>query len=160
MNKNKLETVRARRARVTLAAIMLATVALSGCGAMENTRGNLPLAEAIDEIKAGQQSRRQVIGILGSPSTKGTFEKKEIWYYIGEKTETLAFFKPKIIERKILMIQFDPRGRVSAVKHYNAADGKPITMVKRITPTKGKELGFFEQIIGNVGRFGTPDDDK
>ncbi len=159
MRMNKTATNGVRRGGAMLAAMVLAA-AVSGCGATENTRGNLPLAEAIDEIKAGQQSRRQIIRILGSPSTTGTFEKQEVWYYIGEKTETLAFFKPTIIERKILMIKFNKLGQVAEVKHYNAADGKPITMVKRITPTKGKELGFFEQIIGNVGRFGNRKDDE
>ena len=30
--------------------------------------------------------------------------------------------------------------------------------IKRITPTKGKELTIIQQIIGNVGRFGSPVD--
>ena len=35
------------------------------------------------------------------------------------------------------------------------AGGSPvhIDLVKRKTPTRGKKLGFFEQVLGNMGRF-------
>ncbi len=144
----------------SLAALGLITAAVFGCSPIEDTRGNLPLAEVIEKLKPGKQSREQVARMLGTPSTTATFEKQEVWYYIGERTETLAFFSPKILERKVLMIRFTKLGLLQDIAKFNASDAKPITLVQRITPTKGKELGFFEQIVGNIGRFSDPEDEK
>ncbi len=138
-----------------LAAILLAG-AVIGCAGVTDTRGNLPLQEVVDEIKPGRHSQREIISMLGSPSTRATFENQEYWYYIGEKTETLAFFKPKILERKILVIQFDKMGVVKNVQNMDASNAKDISLVDRVTPTKGKELSVMQQILGNVGRFGKP----
>ena len=88
--------------------------------------------------------------MLGSPSTKATFGKQDIWYYIGKKTETLAFFEPKLLERKILVIKFDDQGVVETVTSYDASAGKRVELVERVTPTKGKELGFLECLVRKV----------
>jgi outer membrane protein assembly factor BamE (lipoprotein component of BamABCDE complex) len=140
-----------------LAAILLVG-ALAGCAGVDDTRGNLPLAEVVDEIKPGLHTRREIVNMLGSPSTRATFEKQDVWYYIGEKTETLAFFKPSITERRILVIRFDKAGMVTKVEKLDASSAKDVSLVQRVTPTKGKELGVLQQILGNVGRFGKPDD--
>ena len=141
------------RATPSLAAIVLVG-AMIGCTGVTATRGNFPLKEVVEEIKPGRHSQREVTSMLGSPSTQATFEKQEYWYYIGEKTETLAFFKPKILERLILVIQFDKNGVVKKITKFNASDAKDIALVERTTPTKGKELSVLQQILGNVGRFG------
>jgi outer membrane protein assembly factor BamE (lipoprotein component of BamABCDE complex) len=142
-----------------LAAILLAG-AVVGCTGVTDTRGNLPLQEVVDEIKPGRHSQREIVNMLGSPSTRATFEKREYWYYIGEKTETWAFFKPKILERKILVIQFDKKGVVKNIQKLDASYAKDISLVERVTPTKGKDLSVMQQILGNVGRFGKPKDQE
>jgi outer membrane protein assembly factor BamE (lipoprotein component of BamABCDE complex) len=144
-----------RRTAVSMRAGLLALVAagplLAACAPQVDTRGNLPLAEAVEQIRVGQP-REQVSDVLGSPSTVALFDG-EIWYYIGERTETVAFFRPTVLERKILAIRFDGSGRVDAIDRYDLADARPIAPIDRVTPTKGKELTFLQQIIGNVGRF-------
>lgn len=147
------------RATPSIAAILMAG-ALIGCAGVTDTRGNFPLKEVVEEIKPGRHSQREVKSMLGSPSTRATFEKQEFWYYIGEKTETLAFFKPKILERLILVVQFDKDGVVKKITKLDASNAKNIALVKRITPTKGKELSVFQQILGNVGRFGKPKNEE
>ena len=129
--------------------------ATPGCSSIADTRGNFPLEEAIESIERHKQNRDQVVEKLGSPSTKGSFGKQETWYYIGKRTETLSFFEPKLLERKILAIKFDDRGMVDSIASYDASSGKPVELVNRVTPTKGKELSVLQQIIGNFGRFST-----
>lgn len=153
VNKSAIKSF--RRVTPSLAAVLLAGFVI-GCAGVTDTRGNLPLAEVVDGIKPGKHSRREIIAMLGSPSTRATFEKQEYWYYIGEKTATLAFFKPKILERSILVVQFDKKGMVVKVQKLDASDAKNISLVDRITPTKGKELSVLQQLLGNVGRFGKP----
>ena len=134
--------------------LAMCIVTMPACAPVTDTRGNLPLAGAIKSIAQGKQNRDQVEAILGSPSTRATFGKQEIWYYIGKRTETLAFFEPTLIERKVLAIKFDRRGMVQTVSAFDASDGRPVKLVDRVTPTMGKKLGMLQQIIGNLGRFG------
>ncbi len=143
-----------------MAALGGAAAAISGCFPTADTRGNLPLKEVVESIERGKQNRDQIAALLGTPSTKASFGKQETWYYIGKRTETLAFFKPKLLERKILVIKFDDRGVVEAVASYDASAGKPVELVERVTPTKGKELSVLAQIIGNVGRFSDPEEGR
>jgi len=93
--------------------------------------------------------------VLGSPSTIATFEK-EIWYYIGGKVKTVSFFEPELLERKVLTVHFDKKGIVTGLNEKDASKNQKVLLVGRETPTRGKELTVLQQLIGNVGRFGTP----
>ena len=146
--------MRARFTPALLVGAMLAVVA-SGCSPDLDTRGNIPLAEVVEGIKPGKQSREAVTEMLGSPSTITLFGD-EVWYYIGKRTETIAFFEPDVLEQHVLEIRFDKKGVVKAIRNHNVDNARDVDLVDRVTPTKVKELGFLEQIIGNVGRFNNP----
>ena len=133
-----------------------AVFVIAACSPVTHTRGNLALAEKIEAIKPGKQTREMIAEMLGSPSTTATFEKEDVWYYIGERTEAMAFLAPKVVERKIVVLHFDKQGIVQAVDELDGNKGKSVTPVDRVTPTRGKDLSVFEQIIGNVGRFQNP----
>ena len=135
-----------------VAAVALA--ALGACSPRVDVRGNLPDSEVVDTIKVGQSTKDIVQELLGTPSTIATTDN-EVWYYIGEKTETVAFFSPTVLDRRVLEIRFDENARVTQVARYGLEDGKDVSLVGRETPTRGKELGFVEQLIGNIGRFNT-----
>ncbi len=113
--------------------------------------------ELVKQIKVGQHNRAAVEELLGSPSSIASFNG-ETWYYISRRTETLAIFEPEVKDQRVLAISFDVgAGTVRAVENYDLADGRLIRLVERQTPTRGKELGFIEQLLGNVGRFsGSP----
>ena len=51
---------------------------------------------------------------------------------------------------------FDERDVVSDVVSYTEADGKPVEIVSRVTPTAGQELNILQQLFGNLGRFNAP----
>ncbi len=127
-------------------------LAVTACASRVNTRGNLPDPERIAEIKTGQHSRQDVADILGSPSSTAVFDL-ETWYYISKRTETVAFFESELQERQVLVLRFDDNGVVSTVESLGIEDGRLLQPVERETPTAGNKMGFFEQIIGNLGRF-------
>jgi outer membrane protein assembly factor BamE (lipoprotein component of BamABCDE complex) len=132
--------------------MMLVVVLLASCISRVETRGNLPDPERLAEIQPGSHSRDEVVEILGSP-TSTAFLDGETWYYISEKTETVAFLAPEITERKVLVVQFDSEGVVSGVNTLGVEDGRQVEIVDRKTPTAGKKLTVMQQLFGNVGRF-------
>jgi outer membrane protein assembly factor BamE (lipoprotein component of BamABCDE complex) len=142
--------------RLRLTAALLLTAAVSaGCAERIATRGNMPAADIVEALQPGTQTKDQVLQLLGSPSNIGTFNDNT-WYYIGVKTEQMAFFKPKAIEQQVLQIKFDSTGVVNEVRRLGLEDAQQVALADKETPTAGKELGFFEQLFGNVGRFNTP----
>lgn len=141
-----------RKLLPTVLAAALLAGSLAACSPRVAVRGNLPDPEQVVEVLPGESSREDVQRILGSPSTLSTFQDAT-WYYIGERTEQLAFFAPDVVERSVLVITFNDAGRVDDTKLYTVEDGQEIAMVARETPTEGKELTIWQQLIGNIGRF-------
>jgi outer membrane protein assembly factor BamE (lipoprotein component of BamABCDE complex) len=137
--------------RIGLAAAVFC--GLAGCTPERDVRGILPDQEQIAEITPGQTRQDDVTRIMGTPTAMATFDR-EIWYYIGERTETVAFFKPEVKEHRVVVVRFDKQGVVEDVRQVDATkEGKNVALVPRETPTKGKELTLIQQLLGNVGRF-------
>ncbi|MSO54122.1 MAG: outer membrane protein assembly factor BamE [Rhodospirillales bacterium] len=135
-----------------IAATVIASTA--ACTPRIDSRGHVIDPEKMSQITPGK-SRDDVRDALGSPSSIGVLDK-ESWYYLSQRTETVAFFSPKLTERQVVVVRFDPQGVVSDIHVLAAEDGKTIELNERITPTSGNELGFFEQIFGNFGKYNPP----
>lgn len=131
----------------------------SACEQSIQVRGNLPEQDTVTRIQPGIHSREDVARLLGSPSTISTFQDSK-WYYIGQKTTAFAFFEPEVLERKVLMVAFDDTGTVQETKQISLADSQEIDPVERVTPTEGRELSFFQQMFGNIGRFNSGSEEQ
>ncbi len=133
--------------------VLVAAVAvLSGCTPVVTVHGQAPDSDDLELIEVQISTRRDVEQRLGTPSTSSVFSDN-VWYYYTETTETIAFFEPEVTNRKIIAIVFAPDGRVDNIATYTEADGRPVELVSRVTPTAGNELTFFQQLFGNIGRF-------
>lgn len=140
-----------KKGAASLAAVLIA-LGLAGCEARIANRGFTPDAEDIAAIQPGMDSREDILRRFGSPSSTAAF-RNDTWYYVGQRMETYAFYKPEVTERNVLVVQFDENGIVKDKKHLTLADGKEVELVERETPTEGRELTFLEQIFGNFGRL-------
>jgi len=125
---------------------------LGACQPRVDTHGFMPNSELIEQVEPGLVSKLDVSEILGSPSTIATFDQ-DTWYYITQKTQNFAFFKPEIVDQQVLVVNFDDEDVVASINRYTIEDGLIIDPVSRKTPTVGKELTFLQQLFGNVGRF-------
>ena len=130
-------------------------VALSACiTSRVYTRGNLPDPERLSELVPGETTRDDILASLGSPSSVNTFGN-ETWYYISEKVEIVAFLSPKVLDRKILIVEFNPKSQMTQVVTLGLEAGRELIHVERITPTFGQKLTVLDQIVGNFNRFRT-----
>ena len=135
---------------------MFCTIA---CEEQIHTRGNIPHLTDISKIKKGIHEKADIENILGTPSAIATFQN-ETWYYVGGHVKSMSFFKPKFLDRKVLVIKFDKVGKVKSVSAKRPPKKTSFDLVQRETPTKGKKLTFIQQFISNVGRFSTPKNDS
>ena len=127
-------------------------VSVSACSPRAQTSGNLPNPKKVSELKMGDISRQEVIEFLGSPSSVSSFGD-EVWFYISEQTETLAWLEPKIKNRLVLALHFSKDGILSKIKKSGLDESKTITHIERKTPTHGSKMTVLEQLVGNFRRF-------
>ena len=142
---------RGRPLRHALLGCALAALLLAGCEPIVHQQGHMSDPEALAEIEPGVQTREDVARLLGTPSSVGTFDDAN-WYYISRRTETTAFYEPDLIDQRVTVIAFDDNGVVAEVTSLSLADARAVEPVEEESPTRGRELGFFEQLFGNIGR--------
>ena len=134
------------------ALVLTLGLTLGACEHRIDDLGYVPDPDNVVRIKPGLQGRDEVREILGSPSSTSTFTDDR-WYYISKKTETVAFFQPETLDQDVLEIDFDKDGIVSEIRRYTLKDGEKIVPVARVTPSPGQKLTFLQQLLGNLGRF-------
>lgn len=134
--------------------VVVACLALvaGACAPRVSRHGNPLDDDRVAMIKPGVHSARDVQQILGSPSSRSLFDG-EAWYYVGDRTEVVAFFQPVVTERRGLVVRFDSSGIVTSVQPFGLDQSRPVKIVGRETPTTGNEMTVWEQFVGNIGRF-------
>jgi|TARA_B110000438_G_C15687911_1_gene595442 outer membrane protein assembly factor BamE (lipoprotein component of BamABCDE complex) len=141
---------------IFLAGVSLSAFFMSSCDNRVHTRGNFLDPEKLVDIQPGKISRNEVREILGSPSSVMPFKRNNgsnAWYYISQRTETLAFFEPQVMNRQVIVISFDEGGKVTSVDTLGLEQGKKIIPVSRKTLTHGNEMTILDQLVGNINRF-------
>jgi len=134
--------------------VMLLGLLAAACSPIVDNRGHSLQALDLSQITIGTSQREDVKAILGSPSLESDYGNT--WYYVTMQKETSGVLSPEITRQDITEISFDEAGTVSDIHKYSKKDGKPVELVEKSTPSAGHSLTFIEQLLGNVGRFGTP----
>ena len=139
-----------RRAAYAIVAVSLLSTA--ACAPITSYSGFQAIESDPKDVKVGTDTKSTVRGKLGSPSTTSTFDPN-IWFYMNQVKQRVAFRKPTVIARNVTAITFSKENeQVESVNNYTLKDGKVIAFNGRETPTRGRELTILEQLLGNVGR--------
>ncbi|GFO82080.1 outer membrane protein assembly factor BamE [Methyloceanibacter sp.] len=146
MRNVKLAPVRA--SVPVLAALFLGVAPILGCAGQIDRHGHVFIDVDLDQIRPGM-SKADVQTVLGSPDTQSAIGG-DAYYYISSTMKTVAFLKPKEIEREVVAVYFDGSDHVRDVARYGKKDGIIIDYYKGETPARGKDLNFLEQMFGNM----------
>ena len=140
--------------RATLPALAvlaaLSTVGLASCGAQIDRHGHVFIDVDLDQVKPGM-TKEEVQTVLGSPDTTSAIGG-DAYYYISSTQKTVAFLKPREIDRQVVAVYFDGSETVRNVAHYGLKDGIVVNYYKGETPARGKDLTFLEQVFGNISQ--------
>ena len=135
-----------------LAVTLAAGVALTACAPTRAVNGYQAIDRQPKDVKVGMDTKSTVLDQLGSPSAQSTFDPNT-WYYVTQITAGIGYHKPRVTRRIIVAISFDKESeKVTKVDNYSLKDGKVLAFNDRETPTRGRELSWVEQLLGNVGR--------
>lgn len=129
---------------------------MPACTPVTSQHGNMLEDFQIQEVKSGEHTRSDVLRILGSPTTQSTFNPN-IWYYLGQESEKRGILDQQITDERIVVVIFNEDGVVEAIQEADS-ERENIPYARTKTPTHGNDLTFLQQLLGNLGRFNTPQD--
>jgi outer membrane protein assembly factor BamE (lipoprotein component of BamABCDE complex) len=135
--------------------LMLVAGVLSACSYIApppQTRGNMVDLDALNELVPGIATRADASSLLGSPTTKASFDDNR-WIYIGERTRKRIASTEGVVKQEVVVLIFDDKGVLRQVKRMSGKDSLPVDVVERTTPTPGGHASLMQELIGNVGRF-------
>ena len=141
----------------TLSALVVTSVATTGCSRVRNHVGYIGEQVLVDSIQAGVDNRASVQATLGRPTFESQFTRNgeaPTWYYVARDTRNLGFNRPKPVAQTILAVRFDQAGNVADVDRIGLEQVASIDPYGEETPTLGQDRGFFSQLFGNIGRVG------
>lgn len=137
---------------VLMSSALSCAVVLGGCTPIVENHGYIPVAAEVEAIAPGTDTKESILTRLGEPTSKGV-QGDNAWYYVSYTERKLAFLKPQITSREILAVSFAANGRVDAINRYGLENGVLVDLNTRETITGGRRLGFFQQLLGNIGNF-------
>ena len=132
-----------------LLTVPLISLTLFACSPTIDHRGHRFNANEVEQVQPGM-TREQVALSFGTPDTYSTIGGGA-YYYISTKEKTVSFFKPEIIDRRVVAVYFDETDTVSKIANYGLKDGKVIDFVSRKTPSHANDQGLIKQLFRNIG---------
>ena len=147
--------------KIFLGLVITPALLLGACNPILRTHGYIPTdGDKPQAVDPATDTKATVISRLGNPSVKGTFDERlqddeETWYYITSVRQRYAYLRPKIEDRTVVAVSFNPDGQVTQVAEFGVEDGHCVNFSNRKTPTRGRQLNVLEQIFGTIGRLPT-----
>jgi outer membrane protein assembly factor BamE (lipoprotein component of BamABCDE complex) len=141
--------------RPLLALTVLAGVLAAGCTPIRTHQGYVVDAELVNSIQPGVDNRESVLATLGHPTFASQFNQGD-WYYVARDSRNLAFNPPKVKSQLTMQVSFDRAGNVAAIRRSGVEQTVALKPVREVTPTLGRERGFFQDLFGNIGTVGAP----
>ena len=139
--------------RVLFAACAAGLLATAACAPITSYSGYQTVdADPAKDVAVGTDTKSTVRAKLGSPSATSTFDPN-VWFYMNQIKERVAFERPKVVARHVTAISFDKDNeQVTSVNNYTLKDGRVIAYNNHETPTRGREMTVLEQVLGTIGR--------
>jgi outer membrane protein assembly factor BamE (lipoprotein component of BamABCDE complex) len=125
---------------------------LSACAATFTNHGFVPPQEELEQILIGVDTRGTIEETIGRPSAAAGILRDEAWIYGAYRVRNYTYQAPEVIERDVVAISFDADGVVTNVERFGLEDGQLVQLSRRVTEGSVRDLGFFRQLMRNLGR--------
>ncbi|MBI1172778.1 outer membrane protein assembly factor BamE [bacterium] len=130
----------------------LAVVLAVACTPIYSNHGFIPEEDDLAQIKTGVDTRDTVGAFLGRPSTEGVLGDNE-WFYVQSRWKTVGGREPQEINRQVVAISFDAKGKVSNIERFGLEKGEVVAITRRITTEPIRGRSALAQIFANFGRI-------
>ena len=135
--------------------MLISCLLLSSCGWLMPTpqlRGNKVDPESMKELVPGTSTKADVTAVIGSPTAQDTFDDNT-WLYISELTQPRIGRVLGELNQNVVVLNFDDKGVLKSIGKLDKDAALPSPMIARTTASPGTEASFFQQLLGNIGKF-------
>lgn len=135
--------------------LLLAFSPLFSCISRIEKRGYMFDLYQPNSLQKKISSQRTVLENLGSPTIAITIDNKQHFMYLSEDVRHLLFFKPKVIERNILLINFDDNNYIADISSYNLANENSDFKFSSQTTAIKRKNNLVDHFINNTSKLGS-----
>jgi outer membrane protein assembly factor BamE (lipoprotein component of BamABCDE complex) len=131
--------------------ILLSIILLTSCSQIEKRGYSFELSD-YQNLKEGINNKNNTLDAMGYPSLTNNSADEELWIYYSENIKKLLFFKPKILDRKIITVSFNADQTIKQIKTYDLANQNQINFNPDYTQVESAKISWWKQIFGNIGQ--------
>ena len=102
-----------------------------------------------NELQIGKTTKKEIIEILGSPSTTSNFDKEQSWIYISSEFKKYVFLDGKNTDQKILILSFND-DTLNNKEILLKNDINNIEYEETITDSRGKKMNCLKEFFSNL----------
>ncbi len=133
-------------------AVMVLAAGVAACSATYRNHGYMPTEEDIATLQVGKDTRETVGQKIGQPGTAGLLTDGG-WYYVQSRFKHYTYNAPEEIDRQVLAVSFDGKGKVANVERFGLENGRVVALQRRVTESNVQGVGFLRQLFGSLGRI-------
>ena len=105
-----------------------------------------------EKLTVNQSNKNDILKLLGSPSTKSTFDN-DLWIYIERKTDNSSLTKfgnEKIIVNNVLLLEINNYGLLSSKEFLDLTKMQDLKFSKKITESKYEKNTFLYDFLSSM----------
>ena len=99
-----------------------------------------------------QSNKNDILKLLGSPSTKSTFDN-DLWIYIERKTDNSSLTKfgsERIIVNNVLLLEVNNRGLLTSKEFLDLTKMQDLKFAKQTTESQYKKNTFLYDFLSSM----------
>ena len=143
------------RLSIGLATGMAMLALTMSCSPISRVHGYVPTQDELDTLIVGADTKGSIADTIGSPADSG-LRDDAAWYYIASTVETFAYNAPEVVDRQVVVLDFDADGVLSDIGRFGLEQGRVVNLQTRVTPTDNRRVSILAQLLGNVGQVNLP----
>jgi outer membrane protein assembly factor BamE (lipoprotein component of BamABCDE complex) len=130
----------------------LATIMLSSCVSRIEKSGYIFEDYDHNKIVKKITYKQTVFRNMGNPTLQTNLGEKESWIFLAEESRHLLFLKPKIISRKLLVVDFYENETVENLQYLQLEnEQKNYQFHQKHTAVKDHKTNSIKELFGNIG---------
>tara|TARA_B100000795_G_scaffold244388_1_gene208859 strand:- start:331 stop:795 length:465 start_codon:yes stop_codon:yes gene_type:complete len=119
---------------------------------VENHHGVRSLNKKQDKLIVNKSNKNDILNLLGTPSTKSTFNN-DFWIYIERKTDNtslLKFGEEKIVLNNVLVLELNEFGMLEKKEFLDLNNMQDLKFTKKITASEYKKTTFLYEFLTSL----------
>jgi len=105
-----------------------------------------------EKLTVNQSNKNDILELLGSPSTKSTFDQ-DLWIYIERKTNNSSltrFGNKKITVNNILVLEINNMGLLSKKKYLDLTNMQDLKFTEKTTENQNRKNTFVYDFLSSM----------